>query len=49
MTEYEKMVKGLIYDPMDPEITGEQGEFQRLVWEFNRLSPAAGEEYDGDN
>jgi len=43
MTEYEKMVKGLIYDPMDPEITGEQGEFQRLVWEFNRLSPAEGE------
>ena len=28
MTQYERMVKGLIYDPADPEIMAEQGSLQ---------------------
>ena len=40
MTQYERMVKGLIYDPGDPEIMAEQSVFQEKVWAFNQLSPA---------
>ena len=40
MTNYERMVKGLIYDPADEEIMREQSIYQRKVWEFNRLSPS---------
>lgn len=40
MTQYERMVNGLIYDPMDPEITGEQVTFQEKLWAFNRLKPS---------
>ncbi|HAE44019.1 MAG TPA: galactoside O-acetyltransferase, partial [Lachnospiraceae bacterium] len=36
MTNYERMVKGLIYDPADEEIMREQSIYQRKVWEFNR-------------
>lgn len=40
MTEYEKMLSGKIYDPLDPEIQGEQFPFQDKLWEFNKLKPS---------
>ncbi|MBR2842698.1 MAG: sugar O-acetyltransferase [Lachnospiraceae bacterium] len=39
MTEYEKMLEGKIYDPLDPEIQKEQFPFQDKLWEFNQLKP----------
>ena len=39
MSEYERMVSGLIYDPNDPEIMKEQVPFQKRLWEFNMLRP----------
>ena len=44
MTQYERMVKGLLYDPGDEEILAEQVPFQDRLWEFNRLKPSALEE-----
>ena len=43
MTQYERMVNGLIYDPADDEIMKEQVMFQDLLWAFNQLKPS---EYD---
>lgn len=43
MTQYERMVNGLIYDPADDEIMKEQVVFQDLLWVFNQLKPS---EYD---
>ena len=40
MTEYEKMTRGLVYDPLDDEIMREQGAYQDRLWEFNQLKPA---------
>ena len=40
MTEYEKMVKGLIYYPADKEIMSEQIQYQDKLWEFNQLKPS---------
>ena len=40
MTEYEKMKKGLIYDPSVPEIMDEQFQYQDKLWEFNQLKPS---------
>ena len=40
MTQYERMIKGLIYDPGDPEIMNEQVPFQDRLWEFNQLKPS---------
>ncbi len=40
MTEYEKMLEGKIYDPLDPEIQKEQFPFQDKLWEFNQLKPS---------
>ena len=40
MTQYERMVNGLIYDPGDPEIMNEQVPFQDRQWEFNQLKPS---------
>ena len=40
MTNYERMVKGMIYDPMDEEIMAEQVPFQEKLWEFNQLRPS---------
>ena len=37
MSHYERMVKGLIYFPDDPEIKKEQVPFQDKLWEFNQL------------
>ena len=40
MTQYERMEKGLIYDPGDPEIMADQMRYQDRLWEFNRLRPS---------
>ena len=40
MTQFERMVSGLIYDPMDREIVGEQATFQEKLWAFNQLKPS---------
>ena len=40
MTEYEKMVKGLIYNPGDETIMSEQVRYQDKLWEFNQLRPS---------
>lgn len=40
MTQYERMVKGLVYDPGDPEIMNEQVPFMDKQWEFNQLKPS---------
>ncbi|MBR5923527.1 MAG: sugar O-acetyltransferase [Clostridia bacterium] len=40
MTHREKMINGLIYDPMDKEILDEQFPFLDRLWEFNRLKPS---------
>ena len=40
MTQYERMIQGLIYDPADPEIMDMQRPFQERVWAFNQLSPS---------
>ena len=40
MTQYERMVRGLIYDPNDPEILAEQVPFQDRLWAFNQLKPS---------
>ena len=40
MTQYERMVKGLLYDPADAEIMKEQVGFQDKLWSFNRLKPS---------
>lgn len=39
MTQYERMERGLIYDPSDAEIMAEQTRLQDKLWEFNRLKP----------
>ncbi len=39
MTQYERMVRGLLYDPADEEIMREQVVFQDMLWDFNRLKP----------
>ncbi len=44
MTQYERMVKGLIYNPGDDEIMNEQRVYQDKLWEFNRLKPTQFEE-----
>lgn len=40
MTQYERMLKGLIYDTCDPEIQKIQGPLQDKMWEFNQLKPS---------
>lgn len=40
MTQYERMVKGLLYDPGDPEILREQAPFADRLWAFNQLRPS---------
>lgn len=44
MTQYERMVKGLIYNPGDEEIMREQFTYQDRLWEFNQLKPSQIEE-----
>ena len=40
MTQYERMIKGLIYDPSDKEIMDKQVPWQDKLWELNRLKPS---------
>ena len=40
MNQYERMLKGLIYDPLDEEILKMQFPFQDKLWEFNQLKPS---------
>ena len=40
MTQYERMVNGLIYDPADEEIAKEQFLYLDRLWEFNQLKPS---------
>lgn len=40
MTQYERMVNGLIYDPADPQILAEQLPYQDRLWAFNQLKPS---------
>lgn len=40
MTQYERMEKGLIYDPADAEIMKEQIYFMDKLWAFNQLKPS---------
>ena len=40
MTEYEKMVAGLLYNPEDKEIMDEQMIYMDKLWEFNQLKPS---------
>lgn len=40
MKQYERMVKGLIYDPADDEIMKGQMVFQDMLWDFNQLKPS---------
>lgn len=44
MTQYERMEKGLIYNPADEEIMKEQLPYQDRLWEFNQLKPSQIEE-----
>ncbi len=37
MTQYERMLAGLIYDPADPQILSEQAGFAERLWAFNQL------------
>lgn len=40
MTHYERMVRGLVYDPGDAEILKEQRQYQEKLWNFNQLKPS---------
>lgn len=40
MTQYERMVAGLVYDPGDEEIMKEQAPYTDKCWEFNKLLPS---------
>lgn len=44
MTQYERMVAGLIYDPGDEEILKEQVPLVDKCWEFNQLKPSQAKE-----
>lgn len=40
MTHYERMLKGMLYDPREKEILDKQFPFQDKLWEFNKLKPS---------
>ncbi len=44
MTQYERMVNGLIFDPTDEEIVRDQGRYLDALWAFNQLKPSQSEE-----
>lgn len=44
MTQYERMVAGLIFDPTDKEIVREQSKYLDGLWAFNQLKPSQSEE-----
>jgi len=39
MTQYERMINGLLYDPLDQEVIKNQVCRQNRLWEFNQLRP----------
>ena len=39
MTQYERMINGLLYDPLDQEVIKNQVCWQNRRWEFNQLRP----------
>lgn len=39
MTEREKMLNGMIYDPGDSSITGDQVQYQELLYDYNQTRP----------
>lgn len=44
LTNYERMVSGMLYDPGDEAILKEQRSFQDRLWAFNQLKPSETEE-----
>ena len=44
MNQYERMIKGLIYDPCDCTVCDQQAIYQKKVWDFNQLKPEQKEE-----
>ena len=40
MTQYERMIRGLLYDPGDEAILREQIPYQDRLWAFNQLKPS---------
>lgn len=44
MTNKERMIQGMIYDPNDAAITGDQFVYTDKLWEFNQLKPSQLEE-----
>lgn len=39
MTNKERMDAGLVYDPNDPALAGDQVEYLDKLWAFNQLRP----------
>jgi len=39
MTQYERMINGLLYDPLDQEVIKNQVCWQNRLWEINQLRP----------
>ena len=44
MTQYERMLKGLVFDVCDKEIMDMQRPYKERLWAFNQLSPDKNEE-----
>ena len=44
MTQYQRMVAGLLYNPSDEEILRMQAPYRERLWAFNQLSPSHVEE-----
>ena len=40
MTQKERMIKGLVYDPGDAEIMNEQGGCLELLYDYNATRPS---------
>lgn len=47
MTERERMEKGLVYDPSDESLKGEQAELAELLYDFNHTRPSEQDKRDG--
>lgn len=46
MTQRERMEKGLVYDPSDDSLKGEQAELAELLYDFNHSRPSEQEKRD---
>lgn len=40
MTQYDRMLAGLLYDPDNEDVEAEQMQYQDKLWEFNQLKPS---------